>query len=112
MKKLSTVATLLFALSLLTAATVFNVQDEWQSLFDGKSLHNWKVGDNAQTFTVENGMIVANGPVAHLFYNGDVNGHVFKNFEFKAEVMTIPRFKFRHLYSHGIPGGWLARERI
>jgi hypothetical protein len=64
--------------------------DEWISLFDGKSLDNWKVGDNAGTFTLENGMIVANGPVAHLFYDGDVRQHNFKNFEFKADIMTTP----------------------
>jgi hypothetical protein len=33
---------------------------------------------------------VANGPVAHLFYDGNVNNHNFKNFEFKADVMTTP----------------------
>jgi hypothetical protein len=27
-------------------------------------------------------------PVAHLFYDGDVKQHNFKNFEFKADVMT------------------------
>ena len=41
---------------------------EWISLFDGKSLDNWKVGENAGTFTIENGSIVAHGPTAHLFY--------------------------------------------
>jgi hypothetical protein len=35
-------------------------------------------------------MIVANGDVAHLFYNGDIKQHDFKNFEFKADVMTTP----------------------
>lgn len=65
-------------------------QDEWISLFDGKSLNNWKVGDNAATFTIENGAIVAHGPVAHLFYDGEVQQHQFKNFEFKADVMTTP----------------------
>jgi hypothetical protein len=64
--------------------------DGWQSLFDGKSLKDWKVGKNASTFTVENGMIVAHGDVAHLFYNGKVNNHEFKNFHFKAQVMTTP----------------------
>ena len=64
--------------------------DEWISLFDGKSLANWKVGKNAGTFTIENGTIVANGPVAHLFYDGDTRQHNFKNFEFKADVMTTP----------------------
>jgi Domain of Unknown Function (DUF1080) len=63
---------------------------QWISLFDGKSLTNWKVGDNAASFTIENGAIVANGDVAHLFYNGPVQQHNFKNFEFKADVMTTP----------------------
>ena len=35
-------------------------------------------------------MIVAHGPTAHLFYIGDVHQHNFKNFEFKADVMTMP----------------------
>jgi hypothetical protein len=65
-------------------------QDDWVSLFDGKSLTNWKVGENANTFSVENGTIVAHGPTAHLFYEGDVHQHNFKNFEFKANVMTTP----------------------
>lgn len=63
---------------------------KWISLFDGTSLINWKVGNNAASFSVENGTIVANGDVAHLFYNGDVSNHDFKNFEFKTEVMTTP----------------------
>jgi Domain of Unknown Function (DUF1080) len=63
----------------------------WISLFDGKTMNGWKVGDNAGTFTVDSGCIIAhgNGP-AHLFYVGDVGGHDFKNFDFKADVMTKP----------------------
>jgi hypothetical protein len=60
----------------------------WIPLFDGKSLTNWKVGNNAETFRVDSGMIIVHGKTAHLFYNGDVMDHNFKNFEFKAEVMT------------------------
>jgi 3-keto-disaccharide hydrolase len=62
----------------------------WVSLFDGKSMSGWKVGENASTFQLENGAIVANGPVAHLFYDGEVMNHNFKNFEFKTDVMTTP----------------------
>lgn len=62
----------------------------WVSLFDGKSLNSWKVGANAETFTMENGTIVAHGNTAHLFYEGNVHNHNFKNFEFKADVMTTP----------------------
>lgn len=64
--------------------------DEWKSLFDGKTLQGWKVGANAATFSVEDGSIVAHGNVAHLFYDGEVQNHNFKNFEFKARVMTTP----------------------
>lgn len=76
----------------LVSSSAFSQQstDGWISLFDGKSLNDWKVGKNAGTFTVENGTIVVNGEIAHLFYMGDVKNHNFKNFEFKAEVMTTP----------------------
>ncbi len=72
------------------AGTKKMANDGWVYLFDGKTLNNWKVGDNAASFKVENGMIVVNGNVAHLFYDGDIKNHEFKNFEFKAEVMTMP----------------------
>ena len=62
----------------------------WISLFDGKSFNGWTVGNNAETFRVDSGMIIVNGNVAHLFYTGDVKNHDFKNFEFKASVMTTP----------------------
>ena len=63
---------------------------KWISLFDGKTLNGWKVGENASSFKVEDGAIVVNGPVGHLFYDGKVGNHDFKNFEFKAQVMTTP----------------------
>jgi hypothetical protein len=62
----------------------------WVSLFDGKTFSGWKVGENSGTFSIENGSIKVNGPVAHLFYAGDYQAHNFKNFEFKADVMTLP----------------------
>ena len=85
-------------LSIAIAATVFlsfttlphEAKKKWISLFDGKSLNGWKVGANAESFKVENGMIVVNGNVAHLFYDGDAGQHSFKNFEFKADLMTMP----------------------
>ncbi|MBL7697141.1 MAG: DUF1080 domain-containing protein [Chitinophagaceae bacterium] len=88
MKKIN----MLLPLFLLSAVVLAqnNGQSGWISLFDGKTFNGWKVGENASTFKIENGAIVANGPVAHLFYVGDVKNHDFKNFEFKAEVMTTP----------------------
>jgi hypothetical protein len=90
MKKFVSLFLVAFSLVVIAAFTTDMSKKGWQSLFDGKSISNWKIGDNAGTFTIENGMIVAHGQVAHLFYNGAVNNHNFKNFEFKADVMTTP----------------------
>lgn len=75
---------------IISAAALKNNAGEWISLFDGKSLDGWKVGSHSETFKVEDGKIVVNGETAHLFYVGDVENHNFKNFEFKADVMTLP----------------------
>jgi len=61
----------------------------WISLFDGKSLNGWKAS-HPETFKVENGCIVTDGPRSHLYYVGSVENHDFKNFEFKIDVMTKP----------------------
>jgi hypothetical protein len=65
-------------------------KDGFYALFDGKTLDGWKVGKNANSFRVEEGLLCANGNVAHLFYDGPVANHDFKNFHFKAEVRTEP----------------------
>jgi len=82
----------------------------WLSLFDGKSLTGWKVGDNATTFSVDSGMIIVHGNTAHLFYDGDVMNHQFKNFEFKADVKTMPGAN-SGIYFHTVfqQGGWPAQ---
>ena len=74
------------------SCTVVNKKqtDGWISLFDGKSLTNWQVGTNGESFSVDSGMIIAHGKTAHLFYAGSIQNHIFKNFEFKSEVMTTP----------------------
>ena len=64
--------------------------DGWISLFDGETLDGWRASENPASFTVEEGRIVVHGPRAHLFYVGDVQDHTCKNFEFKADVMTMP----------------------
>ena len=65
--------------------------DDFISLFDGKSLDGWKIGKNAESWTVANGEIVVHGPgPAHLFYDGPIHNHDWKNFHLRAEVMTFP----------------------
>lgn len=88
MKRLLVPAVLLLLIAGIAAKKP--AKEKWISLFDGKTLNGWKVGDNTASFKVEDGAIVANGDVAHLFYDGEVMNHNFKNFEFKASVMTTP----------------------
>ncbi len=63
---------------------------KWISLFDGKSLTNWRASENPSTFSIENGLIKVHGPRGHLFYEGPILNHNFKNFELKVRVMTTP----------------------
>ena len=65
-------------------------KDGFISLFDGKSLDGWKVGKGAEYWKVEDGEIVTHGGPAHLFYDGPVHNHDWKNFHLKALVMTHP----------------------
>jgi hypothetical protein len=58
------------------------------SLFDGKSMNGWKVNENQASWSVKDGLLVCQGERSHIFYVGD--DKPFKNFHFKAEVMTEP----------------------
>ena len=100
--------------ALVTAAAASlpaqSANDGWVSLFDGKTLNGWKVGENAATFSVQDGAIVVNGPRAHLYYDGPVQNHDFRNFEFKADVMTTEGSN-SGLYFHTAyqEGGWPSK---
>jgi hypothetical protein len=63
---------------------------QWQSLFDGKTLDGWQASENKDTFTVQDGAIVVKGSRSHLFYTGPVMNANFKNFEWKADILTKP----------------------
>lgn len=60
------------------------------SLFDGKTLDGWKVTEeNPGSFRVEDQAIVAEGPRAHLFYDGE-HGIDFTDFVLTLKVKTKP----------------------
>jgi len=88
-KLLSIISILLIACSSEKNKTTTST-DGWISLFDGKTLNNWKAAENPSTFRADSGMVIVHGPRAHLFYDGPVLDHNFKNFEFKTSVMTTP----------------------
>ena len=91
---LSTVVVFLCARGAFAADTP-PLETGFVSLFDGKTLDGWKIGQNAEIFQVRDGMIVMECPAtnhepAHLFYDGEVGHHEFKNFHLKVDVMTFP----------------------
>jgi hypothetical protein len=90
MKKLIAICALAILFS-ACASTKQNTAGKWVSLFDGKTLNGWKKNQNPATFSVEDGAIKVAGPISHLFYDGPVGNHDFKNFEFKAMVKTKPK---------------------
>jgi len=63
---------------------------EWIELFDGESFDGWTASENIDSWKIEDGAIVTAGPRSHLFYTGDVFDHEFRNFEFMADVKTLP----------------------
>jgi hypothetical protein len=65
--------------------------DGWYTIFNGKDLTGWKKStDNPDTINVKDGEIVVKGKVCHLFYDGPVADHNFKNFAWKCDVLTKP----------------------
>jgi hypothetical protein len=81
---------LLSVLPMLHAAEPMADAEGYYSLFDGKTLDGWKAAENPNVGKVENGeLIIGGGPRGHLFYDGPVNKHDFKNFEFKAQVKIV-----------------------
>lgn len=85
-------------------------QDGWISIFDGKSLNGWKVGENAGSFSIVDGAIQVAGPRAHLFYEGPIKNHMFKNFEFRAQVMTKPGANSGiYIHTDYQEGGWPSK---
>lgn len=80
----------LFFLALLSISAHRPDAKGFISIFDGKSFDGWKVGKNKESFKIEDGAIVVNGQVGHLYYDGPIMAHQFSNFELKLDIMTTP----------------------
>ena len=110
MKKISYFIALITLLSVSFGFIQSYKKPKWVSLFDGKTLNGWKVGENASSFKVEDGAIVVNGQRGHLFYDGKIGEHNFKNFEFKAQVMTTQGSNSGiYIHSQYQEGGWPSK---
>ncbi len=63
---------------------------QWTTLFDGETLAGWKASENIESWKIEDGALVTSGNRSHLFYDGEVMNHDFKNFELMVDVKTTP----------------------
>ena len=77
-----------FALAALLQAATPTVEPGFTSLFNGKDFTGWSIAGPAETFTIKDGAIVANGSASHAYYTGPFGNHAFRNFELKVDVMT------------------------
>lgn len=59
-------------------------------LFNGKDLDGWKIGGKEDGWKVQDGQLVTSDGPSHLFYEGPVHDHDWKNFHLRAVVMTHP----------------------
>ncbi len=73
---------------LLLIASSCTASSEWISLFDGQSLEGWKASENVDSWKIKDGTLITAGERSHLFYDGEVLGHKFKNFEFSVDVKS------------------------
>ena len=88
----------LLAIVSLALTPALRAEEGWISMFNGKDLTGWKsnvateekADEKANVFSVEDGKLKVSGGRAHLFYVGPDGAAKFKNFEFKAKMMTQP----------------------
>jgi hypothetical protein len=85
MKHLFRLSTLLIVAGVHLFATA---EPGFTDLFNGKDFTGWKIAGAADTFTIQDGAMVANGAVAHAYYDGPFRNHSFRNFELKIDLMT------------------------
>jgi hypothetical protein len=86
MRTCTLLLSLILAAGLQTAAPV--VEPGFTSLFNGKDFTGWKISGPAESFTIQDGAIVAHGLVSHAYYDGPFRNHSFRDFELKIDVMT------------------------
>ena len=113
----------LSALSLLAALTTatlpsLRAEEGWVSMFNGKDLTGWKTNASTEVkpdekttvFTVEDGKLKVSGGRAHIFFVGPTGDAKFRNFEFKAKMMTTPGSNSGiYFHTNFEEKGWLSK---
>jgi hypothetical protein len=73
-------------LGTVAAAPLVGADEGWIDLFDGRTLKGWRPSENKNSWKVRDGLLLADGPRSHLFYEGPVRGADFRNFELEVEA--------------------------
>lgn len=94
----------------LFAASAVRAEDQWISLFDGKSLDGWeRIGNEASVWSVEDGAFGGKGPASMLV---NTSGP-YKNFRVRAELKISDGgnsgFYFRTTRKPGFMDGYEAQ---
>ncbi|MDB6076995.1 MAG: hypothetical protein JWO82_742 [Akkermansiaceae bacterium] len=102
---------LAFAAVSLALVSLAHAQEKgFISLFDGKTLDNWKISGDPAAFKVEDGAIVTHGDCAHAFYAGKEKDAKFRNFELRLDVMTEKSANGGvYIHTSFQDGGWPAK---
>ena len=64
------------------------VETGFTSIFNGRDFTGWTIAGPAESFTIQDGAIVAKGQASHAYYTGSVGNHRFRDFELKIDIMT------------------------
>ena len=72
--------TRLFPLALAAGLQVAapTVEPGFTSLFNGKDFAGWKIAGPTESFTIQDGAIVAKGATSHCYYDGAFHNHSFR----------------------------------
>ncbi len=91
---------------LITTSSAF-AKEKWIDLIFENTLLGWKAYEHPDSFAIIDSVIICHGERSHLYYMGPIENHEFKNFEFKATVMTEPGSN-SGIYFHTFPQekGW------
>lgn len=93
----------------LSAVASIPAEDDWQPIFDGKTLTGWEANELPENWKVEDGAIVGRGKRSHLFYTAAE----YTDCEFRAEVMLNKGgnsgMYFRAARGPGWPEGYEAQ---
>jgi hypothetical protein len=103
MQRSMLMTTLVMVLGFAAIAAGESQKEGWITLFDGKTFGDWKPNERPDSWSIQDGAIVARGPRSHLFYMA----RGFKNFDLKVDVMTKPGSNSGiFLHTKFVPSGW------